>query len=229
MAKTVNHYIQGLAAYSAFFLALLCQTGATAQDAALNLPRGEFVAVAIRSAGDVAGGPVDKSLQIKLGDSLAFGERLHWWNGETCDNWSGYEVMTDVALVNLADPVVSDLWLKPVDAQTSGGDRFLGNTLRIRCGNRAMGTVFQVDRRVLVLNSPSGNSYVIFEKSLTPEQVLKFQQQLADMKFLQREATSEWTPEALRAVAAYAEYRGAKYRFERAAITENLLDGLGVI
>ncbi len=30
-------------------------------------------------------------------------------------------------------------------------------------------------------------------------------------------------------MSSYAEYRGAKYRFKRTAISENLLDGLGVL
>ena len=57
----------------------------------------------------------------------------------------------------------------------------------------------------------------------------KLQNQLIDMKFYEGAATGELDEATARAVSSYAEYRGAEYRFYRAAITENLLDGLGVL
>ena len=61
--------------------------------------------------------------------------------------------------------------------------------------------------------SASGTAYRIFERALTPAQTRTFQAQLQDMKFLERDASEKWDDSARQAVSAYAEYRGAEYRF----------------
>ncbi len=190
-------------------------------------PAGEFKVVDLRRAGDVSGGPVDESVAGALGAPVHFGKTLVWWDGSRCDDWSISE--TDAAPVNLADPILSDTQVPPVDGPKTSGDRRGNRPVAILCKGKPFAGFTQVDRRVIIAPSPSGQSYLVIERPLPAAQIRQFQSQLRSMKFFDRGPTDAWDGTSLRAVSAYADYRGAEYAFNRAAITENLLDGLGVL
>jgi hypothetical protein len=86
-----------------------------------------------------------------------------------------------------------------------------------------------IDRRVLVVPGGNGSLHMVLEKPLTRLQVADLQRQLRDMKFYEGEITGLMDPETRRHLARYAEYRGAAYAFGAVPITENLLDGMGIL
>ena len=188
---------------------------------------GDYVIVDQRRAGDVAGGPTDVTAREALGSKVRFSEKLIWWDGTECSAWS--VAGTASASVNLADPILSDTQVPPVDGPNTVGDRRQNRHLEIRCGSVPFAVVTQVDDRVLIAPSPSGLTYFILERPLSAKQIGTFQSQLRSMKFLLSEPASDWDEDSLMAVSSYAEYRGAEFAFRRAAITENLLDGLAVL
>ncbi len=204
-------------------ITLLTQT-AFATDLA---PKGDFVLVDIRRSADAIGPPEDPSLKWDIGQTLSLAESLTLPDGSGCPSWSAAQA--DGPAVNIADPILSDTQIGPIDSTRSAGDRVLNRSLELRCGAESALVVLQVDRRVLVTSSPSGLSYLVFEAPLNSTQLQALQGQLQSMKYLEEEPSGEWTDATRSALAYYAEYRGAEYRFHRAAITENLLDGLGVL
>lgn len=190
-------------------------------------PSGEFTIVAARRAGGVAGGPVEDPAARRIGETVSFGETLIWWDGKKCESWTAKP--TDERVLPLNDPNLSDTQLPPVDGPVSAGDRRLNAGWSLTCDGEPLGVLLQVDRRVLVVPTKSGVTNLILEKPLQPEETFAFQKQLKSMKFYSGAPSSEWDEDSVYAVAAYAEYRGAKYRFARPAVTENLLDGLNVV
>lgn len=86
-----------------------------------------------------------------------------------------------------------------------------------------------MDERVLIAPLDSGLAYLIFERPLSSAEIAKLQFQLKDMKFFSGSPTDSWGEDSLFGLSSYAEYRGSEYRFNRTAITENILDGLGVL
>jgi hypothetical protein len=193
---------------------------------AIASPSGDFVIVDIRRASDVAGPPEDKSLTWEIGQKLSVGDELIWPDGRTCLSWHATRLNEPV--VNLEDPLLSDTQIGPLDSTQSSGDFLVNRMLALRCKSEEM-IVLQVDRRVLVASSPSGQSYIIFEKPLRREQVEALQKKLHSMKFMEGYPSGEWADSAQAALSSYAAYRGATFNFHRPAITQNLLDGLDVV
>ena len=190
-------------------------------------PQGSYVVVDLRRSSTVSGRVEDPTAANLLGQNVVFGDQLEWIDGQSCDAWD--VVGVDEPAIDISDPILSDLTISPLDSPTSNGDARQNVSIQIMCDASEIGLVFMLDSRVLVISSSSGLTYAILEKPLRQDQVTKLQLQLIDMKFYEGEATGELDGPTQAAVSAYAEYRGAKYRFHRAAITENLLDGLGII
>ncbi len=188
---------------------------------------GSFFVVALRRSSTVSGGPDDSSAADWLGREIVFDHTLSWIDGQLCEDWRILKV--DEPINYISDPNLSDLEIEPVDSASSNGDARRTVLWNVICENKSLGYVLEIDRRVLVINSNSGLTYAILEKPLNRDQVMTLQQQLADMKFYEGDINGELDDTTARAVSAYAEYRGAEFRFYRAAITENLLDGLGVL
>lgn len=200
---------------------------AAADDGSASALSGSYERVATRRASDVLGGPQDPSVDKLLVSDASFGNTLQWIDGTTCDNWSA-EVL-DMVPLSIEDPNLSDTQVPPNDPPVTVGDKRQNIGYRISCGEDFVGLLVKVDERVLVTASPSGLTNIILERALSDEEILAFQQELKSMKFFGGEPGTTWTEESLGAVSSFAEYRGAAYRFKRAAITENLLDGLGVL
>lgn len=193
----------------------------------LPAPSGDFTIITTRRASDVAGGPIEKEAAGRIGETVSFGETLTWWDGTTCRKWSAER--KEERVLPLDDPNLSDTQLGPEPGPVSAGDRRLNAGWSLTCDGENLGVLLQVDRRVLVVPTRSGITNLILEKPLSPDETLKFQKQLKSMKFFEGEPARNWDEASLSAVASYAEYRGAKFRFARTAITENLLDGLMVL
>jgi hypothetical protein len=189
-------------------------------------PSGEFVIVDIRRASDVAGSPEDKSLTWEVGQTLSLGDTLTWPDGKTCLNW--YATEHERSAVNLDDPVLSDTQVGPLDSTHSSGDYLVNRTLALHCKSGEL-IVLQVDGQVLVASSPSGQSYLLFERLLRSEQMKALQTKLHSMKYLDEPPSGEWTDSTRVAVSSYVEYRGAAFSFYRPVITKNLMDGLDVL
>ena len=187
-------------------------------------PHGDFAVVDIRRAASVAGGPDDPALNTKIGDTVSFGEQLLWLGGATCDDWS-VDLDEEITFI-LHESLLSDTQIPPVDGPSTRGDKRVNEGLWLMCAGRPLGEIIRVDDRVVIAETASSMSYVILEQPLAPSDILAFQKQLAGMKFLDETPQDKWTMQSLQAVSSYAQYRGADYRFERAVISENLLDGL---
>jgi hypothetical protein len=187
---------------------------------------GKYRMAAHRRASNVAA-PLDAwSWKAEPGD-VEFGAELRWPDGRVCEDWQAV-ALAEMPL-DLSDPILSDVTLGPHPGPRSTGDHRLNQAFEIRCGGERHLPVVAVDDRVLIMPSPDGASYAILERPLETEQIRRLQQQLRDMKFYHGEPTGALDDATWQGIAAYAEYRGARYRFSPPIITENLLDGLGVL
>lgn len=194
----------------------------TSRDPALS---GSFVPIAQRRASSVAA-PLAPDHAAPV-ETASFGATLTWIDGTRCAEW--HAVPLQESPLDVGDPILSDLALGPLDGPASEGDRRLNLSVEIRCGERTIARLLIVDRLVAVTASANGAIYTILQKTLAADETKRFQAQLKDMKFYLGDATGILDEETAAAAAAYAEYRGAAYRFAPVAVTENLLDGLGVL
>lgn len=196
----------------------------------VRAPYGEYRVIALRKASDVEStSEADADLVDWIGREVSFGDQLQWVDGSSCNSWFVREA--DQFPLSLEDPNLSDLAIEPLFPPAHHVFAF-ATALDFYCdddGLSRIGSLIRVDERVLVASSASGSTNIILEKPLTSAQVSKLQAQLKDMKFYSSEITGELDEATLTSVGFYAEYRGSKFRFFRTAITENLLDGLGVI
>lgn len=203
---------------------------AEAQDEASLLPAGKYAVQAIRRSGAVQSTPdAEPNVGDLFGNEAVFGETFQWIDGTHCKTWSTKKIPND--LVDLRDPNLSDLTidkLEPLGRDVTD----LAQTFEINCEGDDAGpvtTVMRVDDRIIVTVSASGSFYLILEKPLSEEQVVRLQRQLKVMKFYDGELSGVMDARTRAGVAGYADYRGARYRFKDAVISENLLDGLGVV
>lgn len=198
---------------------------------AVPAPFGEYLGVALRYASDVATIANPNAGMEFLDQRVSFGEgQLTWLNGKTCKLWSVREVDSPVILLD--DLNLSDLAIPPLNSGTSSGNKSVNIQVDLICqdnGEQKMGSFVIIDTRVLVVSVPPWSVNLILERTLTKDQVKKFQVRLKDMSFHDGAITGELDEATLRSVGFYAEYRGSEFRFLRTAITENLLDGLGVL
>lgn len=193
----------------------------------LPLLSGQYELVDVRRASDVAGGPIEESTIRLIGSTASFGEKFDFPGLDGCTTWS-VKAASEIPL-NENDPVLSDTQIAPIDGDRSAGDKRINLGLKVFCDGEYKISLLKVDERILVVPTASGIAYLIFERSLSDEETKRFQFQLRDMKFYSGSASSSWDEDSFRALSFYAEYRGADYRFARTAISENLLDALGVI
>ncbi len=224
--------IRNIWLFSALIIATHATSTALADDrSAISAPSGEYRVVALRNASHVATTADPGAGAEWLDQRVLFGEgQLTWLGGQSCKQWSVHKI--DFPVVMLEDPNLSDLAIPQVDSETSSGDKRVNMPVDLICqddGEQFLGGFIIIDARVLVASVPPWTVNLILEQPLSEEQVKKFQAQLKDMKFYEGEITGELDEATLRGVSSYAEYRGSAYMFFRTAITENLLDGLGVL
>lgn len=162
-----------------------------------------------------------------MGQVVHFGKKLQWLDGEVCEMWAAQEV--DAGGPNLNDPILSDLSLQPPD--TASVNPPISRPVDLIClvdGERALARLIIIDSRVLVMASTSGASYFILERGLEVVEIMAVQTALAAMDLFSGEISGTMDKGTQAALSAYAERRGANYRFLRSAITESLLLGLGI-
>lgn len=208
----------------------------------LSVPPGEeepevFEIVSIRNASDVAAVmPPEGFDDDILGQTIAFsGEGLEM-KGVSCDAWQR-EPLSGMP-INMNDPMLADAVIGPIDSPTSTGDARIMKSWRYVCEGEHVMSLTRVDERVLIIPWGNGVSYLIAEKPIPESGWKALQGQLHDMKFLSAEPTGKADENTIRAISLYAEYRLKSdgivpkdeiYAFQRPAITENLLDGMGIL
>ena len=160
------------------------------------------------------------------------GNRLTISNGEiemedaSCEEWSvAAEIGPDVMS---RDPMLADLHLENLndpEPQT-------GRAYQLRCEGALEFVVYKADPRAIAILWDNGASYLIAEKPLSGPQIIRFQEQMIDMKFQSGAASPSWTQSGLIGLRSYYAYRTQSkdaFIFERPAITHSLLEGLGVV
>ncbi|MBT6205812.1 MAG: hypothetical protein HOI34_19230 [Rhodospirillaceae bacterium] len=118
----------------------------------------------------------------------------------------------------LDDPLLSDVMLAP-DNTTSW---------LLMCGSREITAMAMPDPRVLVAPSPNGSVNVVLERPLDATTATGLQDALRDKGYEITDTDGVVGPGTRAAVAAHAETLGAAYRFETTAISQALLDSLGI-
>lgn len=192
----------------------------------LDALTGQYVAVALRMASDVASEPLPLEYNDLIGQIVSFDAPMVWLDGENFDK--SFEVDPIVAIANLRDPNLSDVMISPPDIEGVENCWKIATTV-IEFDGKGVAMFLRIDRRVLLLTVANSAAYLILEKPLFPDEVERLQFALKDMKFYDGEITGIMDAATRAGVAGYADYRGAEYRFADAVITENLLTGLGVL
>lgn len=147
-------------------------------------------------------------------------------SGASCEAWRvssdpGPDVMD-------RDPMLDDLRLPGLDATEPQS----GQTYDLTCEGEHVFTMYKADPRAMAIFWDNGASFLIAEMPLTPPQILRFQEQMKDMKFQSGEASDSWTASGLIGLRSYYSYRTKSkdaYTFDRPAITASLLEKLGVL
>ena len=177
--------------------------------------RGTFEVVALRAASDVAGGPVDADALPMLGRRASFGDTAEWIDGITCSTWSLEPRDEDAAARD--DPNLSDLQL----ANTSAPP--VNRSWRLMCEEAEIASFLQIDGRVLVGATASGQTNVLLERVPRPEEILTLQAGLTAHGFLDGPPSGAMDGATRRALARYAEQLGAAFAFHNGVLTEYLL------
>ncbi|PZN48902.1 MAG: hypothetical protein DIU65_15340 [Proteobacteria bacterium] len=185
-----------------------------------ELLTGRFVLVAERRVAGVSSLLSEERSSV-AGSIASFGDTLHWPDQPACPDWSAAPLPEGSPVA--PDPMLSDVELGPAPGAE---DRRIGTNVRLLCGRRQVALLRVIDRRVLVEQSTDGARYRIYERPLGPEIILRLQRKLAEFGLLDGEPNGVVDEATREAVAAYAEQRGAAYRFAEAIISENLLEGL---
>ena len=194
----------------------------------LTPPIGTYTVVDIRKASGVAGISDLSEFQDAIGETVEFGQVFVSIEGLSCDEW---EVRAVEPVVDLFDPLLSDVMMPPLSADVSDGDKRIMDGWNYGCEGESFLNVLQVDDRVLVVSRANGEVNLILERPLTTAQITQLQTELKSTKFFEGEPTGVLDDPTLSAIASWAEYRSDQpdpYRFFRTAITENLFDRMGV-
>lgn len=187
---------------------------------------GAYEVVAVRRASETAA-PADLEPGVDLrGEKITIGEGVVSIAGAACDSWGlskegGPDVMD-------ADPMLDDLRLPLLDSETPQH----GSVYNLSCKGELEFVIYQADPRAIAIPWDNGATYLIAEKTLSPEQIKKFQAQLKDMKFQSGAVSDSWTESGLIGLRSYYSYRARSddaFVFQRPAITASLLEKLGVI
>lgn len=200
-------------------------------DAKPGYPSGVFVIVDARRASDVAA-PFDPTQVIPIGEQITFTEDGVEIEGAACGDWQILGSNSPIIFPE-EDPNLIDLTLGPVDADHSVGDQRINITYEIICEDETVTKFLRIDDRVLVMPWANSELNLILEKPLSHEEVKKYQQSLKSVKYYDGDLTGELDEATLKASRFWYEDRARLSEDQpiplRPAITENLLDTLGVL
>jgi hypothetical protein len=214
--------------------ALFCFSTSVIADDLLKSPPiiGTYKVVTMRNASNVA-----RAIDPLANKNEAIGQEITFTDegalvmkGIACDHWEVFASFAPV--IDTRDPMLSDIHVPPTDSPKSSGDQRISKTYHYKCEGESFIHVYQVDNRVLVIPWENSSRYLIAEIPLSEKQIKTLQAQLKDMKFHHFDPTGILDKETLLALSSWAGYRlqrAEAYRFKRTAITENLLDALGVL
>jgi hypothetical protein len=213
---------------------IICLSSSAIGEDLLKAPpiTGTYKVVTMRNASNVARAldPLAKNDEA-IGQEITFTEKgTLKMKGITCDHWEIFASI--VSMIDPRDPMLADIHVTPTDSPLSAGDGRIGKDYHYKCEGESFIHVYNVDDRVLIIPWENSSRYLIVEKPLSEKQIRKLQAQLKDMKFHHFDPTGILDDETLKALSSWAQYRlqdDEAYRFKRTAITENLLDALGVI
>ncbi|MCP5088782.1 MAG: hypothetical protein GY952_18485 [Rhodobacteraceae bacterium] len=194
----------------------------------LKPPVGRFLVVGMRNASDVAA-PLEMNgpAEIMQGAVVLTEDGLTM-EGRSCENWS---IQSAENVIPFTDPMLSDVLVGPVNSPTSDGDSRILTHWKYVCEGEHLLSLTQIDERVLVIPWKNSSRYLIAEMPLNTDEVARLQQVLKSYKFYDGEITGQLDDTTISALGFWAEYRSEtsqSYRFARTAITQNLLDGMGV-
>jgi hypothetical protein len=190
---------------------------------------GRYEVVAIRKASLVHSGPHDVSLDdVKPGSRFTFGGSNNWLWGTRCRSW-GLQQAAEIS-IPADDEMLSDTQVTAASLYATSPDHRLNQHLLLHCGSDPVSEarILRVDERVLLTTSPSGQSYLVMEKVPSKQEVLATQQALAEMKNYEGAINGEMNAATRRGLALLAGHLGAKYDFNASALSNNLLEAMGI-
>lgn len=194
--------------------------------AAVALPAGKYEVVGVRRASDVAvtlASQDDDRLRRLVGTHTSIGGSNRWYDDRLCPQ-SLKLAGAAGSVVNLDDPNLSDL--KVVPGPT---DARVNRSLSTDCGARPISSiahVVQIDGRVLVERALNSTAYVIMEAPLDLATARRVEDGLARAGFDPGPVDGTIDERTRRAVALYANAKGAAFAFDRGVITNNVLTAL---
>jgi hypothetical protein len=203
-------------------LAGLAILGAPAAQACIeprDLLAARYQPAAIRAASGVAT-TAEARAPLTPG-AIVFRPDLAWHDGRTCKDW----VMepSSRAMVEVPDPNLSDAEIGPVN----GPDHRLNASYVLACRdalNSWEAPFRMIDRTILVTPNANGGNWLVFAVPPSTAELIRFQDQLRDMKFLNAPSTGAFDTATRTAAARYAKYRGAGFRFDPPVLSKNLMD-----
>jgi len=212
------------------FIADAQQTGCSELEELIcqDSPIGAFIVVDVRKASGVASTLNLSDYDEVIGEAIEFGLQSLSMAGITCDEWA---VRSIDMPGDLADPLLGDTMIGPIDGDTSSGDRRVLKGWQYSCEGEAFLDLLQIDARVMVIPWANSTVNLILERPLSSLEVSNIQAALSDLKFHSGDLSGKLDKATLHAIGLWAEYRSTldePYRFARTAITENLFDGLDV-
>lgn len=194
--------------------------------AAVALPAGTYEVVGVRRASDVAttlASQDDDRLRRLVGTHASIGGSNRWYDARICPQ--SLRLRGDAgSAVNLDDPNLSDLKIAP-----GPGDARVNRALSMDCGARPAGSIIQllqIDGRVVVERALDSTAYVILEAPLDAGAARRMEDGLAKAGFDPGPIDGIVDERTRRAVALYAQSKGAAYAFDRGVITANVLAAL---
>jgi len=208
-------------------LLVVCGLNALAPgEPAVEELRGTFEVLGRRAASNVAAAQPPEPPSGTEARTVSFGASLIWHDGRNCARWRSEPYVP--APIELNDPMLSDTQIGREPNETGSSDRRKNTGLAVICDGQVLARLVRVDQRVLIVAAPNGTTYLILQRPLTAEEVRRVQAALGARKLLAGPPSGTMDAPTWAALATYAESRGAAYRFKAAALTENLLAGLGI-
>ena len=218
---------------SVFVMVALLTTACVEKSQRFEYPEslyGRYKLVSLRADSHTASTPAMMGSDNPIGTYLEIDEYGFHMAGFTCQTGSIQEIAN--SFVFLDDPNLADLNVRPLSDPGFRGEQRLHQAYEVVCDGVVLTQLHQVDDQILVMPWANSSQYLIMEKPLSEEQIRTFQSQLRDMKFLSQEPNGLLDEETLLSIGHYTSYRledKEAPRFLRTAISENLLDGLGIL
>jgi len=147
--------------------------------------------------------------------------------GLSCEAWALQPASDATDSVFTSDPTLSDLRLPDLDGQPNAPMLF-----DLLCEGEGVTSLYIAGPRVAVAVLQNDSLYAVFERVLTPDQVIRLQEALWDQKYRDASPNGVLDEATLDQVRNYYRYRQTDTDApvpRRPAITATLLEGLNVL